>query len=153
MEKHVTLSTPAFNGTEEQKALFLKILSLDLEREKQYLANRQGFLDDGYLDEMEIEYKKFMFLLSTYNDLCIPISEEIDDLWHTHVLHTKNYSEFCLNICGKFIHHNPTMSDEENLQLMPFYQNNTLVLYAKHFGYPVAKFWLDITPVGACCTH
>ncbi|WP_195910968.1 glycine-rich domain-containing protein [Streptomyces kaniharaensis] len=36
----------------------------------------------------------------------------VDIGWHTFILHTREYSEFCNNIAGRFMHHVPT--DEES---------------------------------------
>lgn len=32
---------------------------------------------------------------------------EMDDMWHTFILFTKDYMEFCNQFFGHFIHHNP----------------------------------------------
>lgn len=31
----------------------------------------------------------------------------LDELWHTFILHTKEYQEFCLKYFGEMIHHSP----------------------------------------------
>ncbi|MEV5704078.1 hypothetical protein [Actinoallomurus sp. NPDC052274] len=35
-------------------------------------------------------------------------SPRVDIGWHTFVLHTKDYAEFCQRVAGRFIHHVPT---------------------------------------------
>ncbi|WP_119731749.1 glycine-rich domain-containing protein [Thermomonospora amylolytica] len=35
-------------------------------------------------------------------------SRAVDVGWHTFVLHTREYAEFCDRIAGRFIHHTPT---------------------------------------------
>jgi hypothetical protein len=38
----------------------------------------------------------------------------LDEMWHTFILFTKPYADFCMNFFGRFIHHFPTtMSDEK----------------------------------------
>lgn len=54
------------------------------------------------------EYKRFMYLKSQ-DPNCSP-SDSIDQFWHVHILYTENYSRFCIENYGKFIHHNPDMS-------------------------------------------
>lgn len=144
---------PAIEGTPAQKELFAKIWDWDLSQEKLYCRNRLGYKDSVHLDKMEAEYKKFIFLLCTYHDLSLPISEKIDDLWHSHVLHSRQYNEFCNHVFGRQIYHNPTNSDEQNLALRPAYDKSTLPLYSKHFGTPPVEFWVNIRPGGSCCTH
>lgn len=34
-------------------------------------------------------------------------SEQVDIAWHTFVLHTREYADFCSRIAGCFIHHEP----------------------------------------------
>lgn len=34
-------------------------------------------------------------------------SREIDGMWHTFILFTKNYREFCETYLGRFVNHNP----------------------------------------------
>jgi hypothetical protein len=38
----------------------------------------------------------------------------VDTGWHTFILYTRDYAEFCEKVAGRFIHHNPT--DEEGKQ-------------------------------------
>lgn len=35
----------------------------------------------------------------------------IDEFWHTFVLHTKDYADFCNEYFGEFIHHSPATPD------------------------------------------
>ena len=38
----------------------------------------------------------------------------IDEMWHTFILHTQAYDEFCKNYFGYFLHHQPTSKLETN---------------------------------------
>ncbi|WP_415950612.1 glycine-rich domain-containing protein [Streptomyces sp. KLOTTS4A1] len=40
-------------------------------------------------------------------------SETVDVGWHTFILHTADYAEFCDRVAGYFIHHNPEYLDEK----------------------------------------
>jgi hypothetical protein len=33
----------------------------------------------------------------------------VDDAWHSFILHTRDYAEYCLMHFGKFIHHVPSV--------------------------------------------
>jgi hypothetical protein len=37
----------------------------------------------------------------------------IDEMWHTFILHTKQYVGFCMSQFNRFIHHVPTSSNEK----------------------------------------
>lgn len=39
-------------------------------------------------------------------------SATVDIGWHAFLLHTADYAHFCQQVAGRFIHHNPTDSDE-----------------------------------------
>ena len=38
--------------------------------------------------------------------------KEIDDMWHTFILFTKDYTSFCQEYYGKYLHHQPTVKEE-----------------------------------------
>ncbi|MGC5020366.1 glycine-rich domain-containing protein [Micromonospora sp. DT47] len=40
-------------------------------------------------------------------------SELVDIGWHTFILHTHDYADFCQRIAGRFIHHQPEPSSDE----------------------------------------
>jgi hypothetical protein len=42
-------------------------------------------------------------------------SPAVDIGWHTFILHTKEYGEFCNRIAGRMIHHNPTDDTHEQV--------------------------------------
>lgn len=37
----------------------------------------------------------------------------IDEMWHNFILFTKEYSSYCLNYFGFFVHHHPTLRNEK----------------------------------------
>lgn len=52
-------------------------------------------------------YKQFLYLASvTKEKLRVP-SDIVDKLWHSHILFTEDYEEYCHKNFGKFIHHKP----------------------------------------------
>lgn len=56
------------------------------------------------------ELKRFLTLSllvesPKYNAFCP--SEVVDEMWHTFILHTKMYRDFCDNVAGGYIDHNP----------------------------------------------
>jgi hypothetical protein len=100
------------------KEKWVKICLFDFSREKLLLTSKDrsfGY-EDQYVYEMEQEYRKFLFIRSIHPNEKLPMSKEVDDFWHAHVLNTHSYQKF-IDECadGKFIHHRPTVSDEENM--------------------------------------
>jgi len=77
-----------------------------------------------------IEYKKFMFLAATSNNMVSP-SEIVDIVWHQHLIFTQSYNLFCA-LLGKRIEHIPsTHNPDEKLKFTQaknvhvFYTNST----------------------------
>ncbi len=133
-----------------QQVLLSRVMEFDFSREKQYLVNRWK-KNKETIERMETEFKRYMFLRALYPELRLPISKGVDDFWHAAVLSTRNYENFCLGTLGAFMHHNPTVNEEENWMLMPEYLNNTIRLYRDYFGDPSKDFWSCDYTEGACC--
>lgn len=58
-------------------------------------------------DEIEVrveEFFKFMLLATRITSGSLPISQEVDDLWHIFILETREYERLCCCI-GRFVHH------------------------------------------------
>lgn len=62
--------------------------------------------------EVAHEYKKFLYLAAT-NDQVVP-SAEVDEIWHEHILFTKDYFGRWSVILGKTLHHNPEIIGKKN---------------------------------------
>ena len=137
----------------EAVATWRRVCDYDLSRERALLTSpdRMFRYSEEHAAKMEDEYRKFLFLRIMHPDQPLPMSQEVDDYWHAHVMSTRNYQRFideCAN--GQFIHHRPTVSDEENMALMFAYINGTIERYRQHFGEPPAEFWRQ-DPTTACC--
>jgi hypothetical protein len=60
------------------------------------------------------------------------ISPIVDEAWHTFILFTEEYENFCRNIVGKFLHHRPIISDDvcgKRIGVQNFIES-----YRKYFG-------------------
>ena len=64
----------------------------------------------------DIGYRQFLYLVSEVDRLNLNIdltpTKEIDEVWHAHILHTKQYYDDCQKALGYFVHHTPSF--EEN---------------------------------------
>jgi len=62
----------------------------------------------GKIAKLAVQYRQYMYLVATglFQNISAP-SETVDLIWQAHILHTVHYSEFCHNLCGHYIHHNP----------------------------------------------
>ncbi|HMT27285.1 MAG TPA: hypothetical protein PKD96_03200 [Candidatus Absconditabacterales bacterium] len=61
------------------------------------------------IEEAEIHFeecKKFLYLCSI-TDRSLSPSKVLDEIWHTFILFTKDYANFCSQYLGSFVHHFP----------------------------------------------
>lgn len=59
------------------------------------------------------EYCKFMGLIARgYTGLAM-FSDQVDKMWHAHILNTLRYEQFCTEIFGRMIHHVPKLYSNE----------------------------------------
>jgi hypothetical protein len=52
-------------------------------------------------------YKTFLFVSYLYPEVLLVPTEEIDRVWHVHILHTRQYRGDCEMLFGRFIDHEP----------------------------------------------
>lgn len=53
--------------------------------------------------------KQLDFVCSMHREM-----HELDDMWHSFLLYTKDYHAFCSQYFGQFIHHVPSAEDKKN---------------------------------------
>ncbi|MEO1428913.1 MAG: hypothetical protein AAFS12_05000 [Cyanobacteria bacterium J06632_19] len=100
-------------------------------------------------------YLMFLLLVYLYPNSNLVPNQEIDRVWHCHILDTMKYAEDCDMLFGRFIHHFPYFGqrgkvDRENLQ-KGFEQ--TQVLFQEHFGISMdvankPSIAVDCQPIG-----
>lgn len=92
--------------------------SVDFGIENAYLRIQYNF--DNFADDFKLRlienYEIFLSIRADKSDSCSP-SDLIDMLWHSHILDTKNYYDYCMSKFGKIIHHNPDDSLDQTERL------------------------------------
>lgn len=84
-------------------------------------------------------YKNFLWLHCKYSDVLLVPTKDIDEVWHNHILFTKQYHADCEALFGRYLHHHPSDRDNEaeiNKLVEPF--QTTKALYLQEFGEPLA---------------
>lgn len=81
-------------------------------------------------------YLMFLTLIYLYPNRQFVPSQEIDSVWHFHIIDTIKYAQDCQMLFGHFIHHFPYFgnrdaADRKNLE---FIFKQTQVLLEEHFG-------------------
>jgi hypothetical protein len=91
------------------------------------------------------EYKKFTFL-ALVSDTEVTPSLDIDEVWHTHILHTRSYALFSMAL-GRQIHHDPGMPNHRG-DFQEQYRG-TLRFYKEIFGQDApAALWPHVALQG-----
>lgn len=81
------------------------------------------------------EYKRFLALMYWNPVAALVPSEDIDEVWHSHVLNTARYQTDCETIFGCFQHHSPTFGASEEVQDAQMQdREQTLQLFEEAFG-------------------
>lgn len=88
-----------------------------------------------------LEYRKFCFLFLV-SDHAVTPSVEVDAVWHTHLLYTRDYWDvFCKDVLKTPLHHGPTKGGQAEQSRFYDQYAKTLASYAKYFGRPPEEFW------------
>src|SRR3990167_11446470 len=88
-----------------------------------YLAER--LIHKGHWDIEEAfnaveRYKKFLILIYLHPTMNPSPAYDMDEVWHAHILHTKEYMLDCKKIFKRYLHHQPILgnqSAEEKLRM------------------------------------
>jgi hypothetical protein len=88
------------------------------------------------------EYIRFVFLAMTSNHPVTP-SDEIDQVWHLHLIYTKAYwEEFCKDIIRTSFHHHPTKGGKKEGEKFRNWYAKTKQAYIEAFGVaPPIDIW------------
>lgn len=99
--------------------------------------------NEDFVNAAVTEYAKFLHLHKTYPDTTLVPGKMVDIVWHEHILHTQNYTDFCQEVFGSYLHHEP-----KDLSAKEAYSSDaTHELYEKTFGYsPPKAYWSDSVP-------
>lgn len=94
-------------------------------------------------------YLLFLYLLNHYPRLQLVPADDIDQVWHAHILDTQKYAADCQQLFGCFIHHFPYLgtrgeSDRQNWQSA--YQL-TQQLFGNQFGLELGMVPADCEPL------
>jgi hypothetical protein len=127
---------------------------LDLSDVRMKLADSEEGpgLDQGQIDLMEQEYRRFLAMQLMHPGAVIVPCKIVDEMWHRHILDTAAYREDCAAIFGRFLDHYPYfgMRDEVEAQELTDAYAGTLDLYRDAFGEPPAGSWVSTEGAARC---
>lgn len=102
------------------------------------------------------EYKAFMQLSVECAGVKLAVpSKVVDAIWHSHILHTREYLQFCRSLGVDFIHHSPhsaTTTKEEKEQTMQNLIAASVRLFGSNVFHTVAQSDCDDCNVDVDCS-
>lgn len=126
---------------EVQRRKLEYIENLDLSRPKARMCAEHSLIPED-AERVEQELKRFFLLLVLEEGKPQVISEKIDALWHTFILETKIYRQFCEVVFNGELEHYPSLPAEV-AGLLPGLQK-TKETYQDYFGtLPPADLWSE----------
>src|SRR4029453_18794520 len=102
---------------------------------------RENQWSDMHAERVIREYKRFIFLAMVAGHPVTP-SDEVDQVWHLHLLYTRSYWErFCGGVLGRPLHHDPTAGGRGEGTKFEHWYDRTLESYRRIFGPPPQDIW------------
>ncbi|QYJ69538.1 hypothetical protein K1I41_10660 [Flavobacterium litorale] len=131
----------------EQRVLWDKISVFEIDDPtSEFTFTDRLVRENGWTYEFAVravfEYKKFMFLICISNHPLTP-SDQVDQVWHLHLLYTQSYwFEFCKHTLKREIHHGPTKGGKQEGDKFTNWYEKTKQAYINSFGYtPPEDIW------------
>ena len=123
--------------SEEQVARLRAIEDYDLWFISERVRSKR-ILSEDLADQAVTEFKKYMALVALGYDKLGMHSSAVDEIWHNFILFTREYAEFCHQVCGQMIHHRPNTSRRP--ELPPVSVAAFKSAYTTYFG-PLPPIW------------
>ena len=101
-------------------------------------------------------YRQFLALIAIDPNQSLGMAQgPVDEVWHEHLLHSRDYQMMCSNIFGQMIHHSPNPVGRES-RSKDSYVSTTLPALRRTFGVRPGTTWPTEGTADAfsqCCNH
>ncbi len=88
------------------------------------------------IDEAVYEFRRYMALVALGHQDIAMVSQDVDEVWHNFIVFTQRYSQFCVDVFGEFLHHDPNITQKMRRAA------NFVRVYTRVFGPPPA-IWFE----------
>jgi hypothetical protein len=96
--------------TDDQLRTLQVLQDYDLTPVKRRLL-KDGAMPSTWVDEAILEFRRYLGLRVVSDKRINMFSKQIDDVWHTCLLFSRLYADYCDEAFGHFVHHDPEMED------------------------------------------
>ncbi|MES2594516.1 MAG: hypothetical protein V4662_04230 [Verrucomicrobiota bacterium] len=103
---------------------------------------RENDWSEAFARQVVEEYRRFLYLTMRAGHPVTP-SDEVDQVWHLHLVYTRSYwDELCAQVLKRPLHHGPTRGGGAEDAKYHHWYAKTLESYAREFGHePPADIW------------
>lgn len=111
-------------------------------------CKKEHHYEDEDMLLLEKELKKYLILAIVHRGAELGngmYSRDVDNLWHSFLLFTREYAAFCHEYAGFFIHHIPEIEDGRSAEKLLETQQDFLAFidtYEKTFNQEINPIWL-----------
>lgn len=116
----------------------LPVLSIDLIEVAKRSDGTLSTLDHVELEKVLERYQKFLYLAQKYPNEPLSPTFDIDEMWHLHMLHPRQYYDDCMVLFGQIMGHETSGTTKE----LTNYSNLTENIWKKEFN---EEYRTDIT--------
>jgi hypothetical protein len=128
--------------TDEQRRILQSLQDYDLSRVRTRLVH-EGALPVAGIDEAIFEFRRYLGVCVVTGASFHVLSRQVDHVWHTSLLFTEVYADFCQQTVGGFLHHEPeTPGETPSVGDMPAVGEKFRASYEALFG-PLGRLWKD----------
>lgn len=113
---------------------------IDFSMIKSNMVDRSGW-SPAEVDEAIRLYRNYLILRVKYPDENLPPSDDVDEVWHNHILDTKKYRFDCNVIFGSYFDHYPYFGRDERTTQKDLDEAfaRAQELHRAEFGYAIAR--------------
>lgn len=127
--------------------LWKQIMEYDLSIVTATFAHRNPEFRDQ-AEVLEKECRRFLYLAAVVPHLEHAPTKPIDEYWHTFILFTREYTNFCEKVIGKYLHHKPLGAADHQAVF-----DRTQQMITGLFGnFKNSEFWMMPAPATSCCS-
>ncbi|RVU30890.1 hypothetical protein EOE65_07690 [Neptunomonas marina] len=119
-----------------------KVEKLDLSNIVKKVQEKTG-MSERLVKRAESLYRQFLILHAKYpNNIIVP-PHLADEMWHEHILSSRNYVDACNNLFGEYLHHHT----DDTADVLSQGWKSSKELYASEFGVDL----LELRQVASLC--
>ena len=68
---------------------------------------KDAAMPSAWVDEAVLEFRRYLGLRVVHSGPIAMLSKPVDDVWHTCLLFSRLYAQYCQEAFGHFVHHEP----------------------------------------------